>query len=215
MKFSALARVATAAGIFATLAFVPAFAADKTRDDVVGIVKRAVVYLQANGPDKSYAEFSNPKGSFVDGELYMSVYDLKGDCLAHGADASKVGKDLSSAKDADGKLYVQERVTLAATQANFWQNLQGHRSGDQGPGGARRLLRTLGRRPGLQRHQQALRSRRRRRRGMPPRLRCVRLRRRGLRSAHQPARQRASGLAAPADHLAGDDGGVVAPRALE
>jgi cytochrome c len=121
MKFSALARVATAAGVFATLAFVPAFAADKTRDDVVGIVKRTVVYLQANGPDKSYAEFSNPKGSFVDGELYMSVYDLKGDCLAHGADASKVGKDLSSAKDADGKLYVQERVTLAATQASFWQ----------------------------------------------------------------------------------------------
>jgi hypothetical protein len=124
MKLSALARGAAAAGMLTTLAAAPAFASDKTRDDVVSIVKRAVVYLQANGPDKSYAEFSNPKGSFVDGELYMSVYDLKGDCLAHGGDASKVGKDLSGAKDANGKLYVQERITLAATQTSFWQTYE-------------------------------------------------------------------------------------------
>jgi cytochrome c len=119
MRHSTFARALAGAGVAAALVVAPAMA--KTRDDVVSIVQRAATYLQANGADKAYAEFSNPKGAFVDGELYMSVYDLKGDCLAHGADASKVGKDLSGSKDLDGKLYVQERITLAATEATFWQ----------------------------------------------------------------------------------------------
>ena len=119
MSNSTLSRAIIGAGVAVSLFAAPALA--KTRDDVVSIVQRAAAYLQANGADKAYAEFSNPKGSFVDGELYMSVYDLKGDCLAHGADATKVGKDLSGSKDLDGKLYVQERITLAATQTTFWQ----------------------------------------------------------------------------------------------
>ena len=65
-----------------------ALAADVgTKDEATAMVKKAVGFIKANGADKAYAEFSNPKGQFVDRDLYIAVYDMTGKCLAHGANA--------------------------------------------------------------------------------------------------------------------------------
>ena len=67
-----------------------AFAADAgTKDEAVAMVKKAVDFIKANGADKAYAEFSNPKGQFVDRDLYITIYDMNGKCLAHGANAKR------------------------------------------------------------------------------------------------------------------------------
>jgi len=54
--------------------------------------------------------------------LYVVVYQLDGKVLAHGSNAKFVGKDLIDAQDVDGKLYVKERVEMAAKQPSFWQD---------------------------------------------------------------------------------------------
>jgi signal transduction histidine kinase len=94
-----------------------------TPAEAEAMVKKAVAYIKAVGPEKAFAEISNLKGMFVDRDLYVVVYDLNGKCLAHGQNPKfLVGKDLIGMKDPDGKYYVKERVELAKTKSHFWQD---------------------------------------------------------------------------------------------
>ena len=93
-----------------------------TAAEAEAMVKKAIAYLKANGKDKAFAEFSNPKGQFVDRDLYVTVYNLNGKCLAHGANRTMIGKDLIDLKDTDGKAFVKERIELAKTKGKFWQD---------------------------------------------------------------------------------------------
>jgi hypothetical protein len=93
-----------------------------TKDEATAMVKKAVALIKANGTEKAYAEFSNPKGPFVDRDLYVVVYDMTGKCLAHGANAKMIGRDLIDNKDVDGKEFVKERVEMMKKQASGWQD---------------------------------------------------------------------------------------------
>ncbi len=101
---------------------VAAAAETGSKDEAVALVKKAIALIQANGADKAYAEFSNPKGPFVDRDLYIAVYDMNGKCLAHGANAKMIGRDLIDNKDVDGKEFVKERVELMKKQPTAWQD---------------------------------------------------------------------------------------------
>src|SRR5256885_11746701 len=92
------------------------------KDEAVTMVKKAVAFIKEQGAEKAYPEISNKTGKFVDRDLYVVVYQLDGKVLAHGSNEKFVGKDMSDAQDVDGKLYVKERVELAAKQASFWQD---------------------------------------------------------------------------------------------
>lgn len=109
-----------AAALSALLMLAPAWAADQgTPAEAEAMVKRAVVYIKANGADKAYEEFTNGK-SFKDRDLYVIVYDLNGKNLAQGANPKLVGKDLIGLKDADGKPIIQLFVDLAKTKGKGW-----------------------------------------------------------------------------------------------
>lgn len=93
-----------------------------TKDEAVAMVKKAVAAIKSEGPDKAYAEISNPTGPFVDRDLYIVVYGLDGMVLAHGADKKRIGTNQMNDKDADGKEFVKERIELAKTHDSFWQS---------------------------------------------------------------------------------------------
>jgi signal transduction histidine kinase len=93
-----------------------------TKDEAVAMVKKAIGQIKTAGADKAYAEFSNPKGAYVDRDLYVVVYDMNGKCLAHGANAKMIGRDLIDNKDVDGKEFVKERVEMMKKQASGWQD---------------------------------------------------------------------------------------------
>lgn len=99
-----------------------AAAADKpgTPDEAVAMVKKAIAFMKANGTEKGLAEISNPKGRFVDRDLYVTVYDLSGNCLAHGFNQKMVGKNMIDLKDPDGKFFIKERSEQAKTRDQFW-----------------------------------------------------------------------------------------------
>lgn len=93
-----------------------------TKDEAKAMVAKAVAFVQANGAEKAYAEFTAKSPAFIDRDLYVVVYSLNGTVLAHGANVKLVGKDMMDATDVDGKYYVKERVALAAKKADFWQD---------------------------------------------------------------------------------------------
>jgi signal transduction histidine kinase len=96
--------------------------ATATKEEAVAMVKKGVAFLKANGADKTYAEINNPKGGFVDRDLYLVAYSLEGKCLAHGANPKQVGRDLIELTDIDGKYFVKDRIAMVKTKpAGAWQ----------------------------------------------------------------------------------------------
>lgn len=118
MNKNIIAIVAATAMAFAA---VPA-SAGASKDDAVAMVKKAVAAIKADGVEKAYVAISDRAGPFVKDDLYVVVYQLDGKVLAHGANAKFIGKDMIDAQDVDGKLYVKERVEMAAKQPSFWQD---------------------------------------------------------------------------------------------
>lgn len=102
-----------------------AFAAESgTPAEAEAMAKKAVAYMKANGKDKAIAEISNSKGQFIDRDLYVTVYDMNGKCLAHGVNPKMIGKDLIELKDPDGKAYIKERVEMMKTKDHGWQDFK-------------------------------------------------------------------------------------------
>jgi signal transduction histidine kinase len=93
-----------------------------TAAEAEALVKKAVTQIKADGKEKVFAEINNPKGKYIDRDLYIFVYDLKGVCVAHGFNQKMIGKDLSGMKDKDGKSYVKERIEIAQTKGKGWQD---------------------------------------------------------------------------------------------
>ena len=88
--------------------------------EAMAMVKKAGEYLKANGKEKAFAEFSNPKGSFKDRDLYIMVYDMNGINRAHGANPKLIGKDLAQLKDADGTFIVKSFIDMGKSKGKGW-----------------------------------------------------------------------------------------------
>jgi hypothetical protein len=116
-----LSSIATAA-LFAGLCGIAFAVQPAGKDEAVAMVKKAVAYIKAEGPDTAYPAIDDRSGQFVEGDLYVVVYGLDGKVLAHGADAARIGTNQIGDKDPDGKAFVKERVELAAKQPSFWQS---------------------------------------------------------------------------------------------
>lgn len=107
---------------FCVLAFnATALAADKgSADEAVALVKKAVAYMQANGKEKAFAEFNNPKGQFIDRDLYIFAADMNGVTLAHGTNPKLLGKNMMELKDADGTPFIKKLYEVANTKGKGW-----------------------------------------------------------------------------------------------
>lgn len=93
----------------------------QSKKDAEAMVKKAITYYRSVGKDKALLDFSDARGKFVDGEMYIAVDDPTGKCLAHGANLKMIGKNWMELKDADGKAFVKERVENTKTKVSGWQ----------------------------------------------------------------------------------------------
>jgi signal transduction histidine kinase len=91
-----------------------------TREDATALVARVVKAI-ASDRAGTLKDISAKDKKWIDRDLYPVVYDMSGKCLAHGQNEKSVGKDLIEFEDADGKLFVKERVELAKSKGKFWQ----------------------------------------------------------------------------------------------
>lgn len=98
-----------------------ASAADKgTSDEAMALVKKAAAYMKANGKDKAIAAFNDPKGPFVDRDLYIFAIDTTGLTVANGSNAKLVGKNVMSMKDQDDKPFIKQFMELGASTGKGW-----------------------------------------------------------------------------------------------
>ena len=92
-----------------------------TPAEAEALVKKAVLYFQKNGKEKALAEFMKKPGPFVDRDLYVTVYDMKANCLAH-INPKMVGKNMMDLRDGNGKYHIKERMEQAAVKDSGWQD---------------------------------------------------------------------------------------------
>lgn len=95
-------------------------AQNASKDDAVGLVRKAVAHLRKDGVEAACKDFANPQGGFMQGELYVFVQDMQSKMVCHAANKRINGKDLSELKDADGKLFSRAMTELAKTRGAGW-----------------------------------------------------------------------------------------------
>ncbi len=86
---------------------------------LVAFVDSAVAYAKANGREKALAEFSNPNGTFIKGELYIYAYDFNGTTLAHPFSPEMIGKNRLNEPDATGGLFITNLRDMALNGSGF------------------------------------------------------------------------------------------------
>ncbi len=81
-------------------------------------VKNALDRYEAIG-EAAFSEISNPRGDYIQGDVYTFALSSDGRSLAHAANPSLVGKDRSEARDSRGELFIP-KIVNAATQEGSW-----------------------------------------------------------------------------------------------
>lgn len=84
-----------------------------SNETLVAFVDSALAYVKTNGREKALAEFSNPNGSFVKGELYIYAYDFNGTTLAHPVSPEKIGVNRMNETDANVGIFLTEVRNVA------------------------------------------------------------------------------------------------------
>lgn len=92
-----------------------------TPEEAKSMVKKALNFYKSNGKDKTFAALNDPKGQFIDRDLYVFVHDDKGIYYAIAPKPAFIGKDMSSVRDANGKFIVKEQIEVLAKQDSMWQ----------------------------------------------------------------------------------------------
>ena len=87
------------------------------------MVKKAIAYYKKNGKEKAMPEFMKNPGPFVDRDLYVTVYDMQANDLAH-INPKMVGKNMMDLRDADGKYHIKERMEAAQKGTSGWQDFK-------------------------------------------------------------------------------------------
>lgn len=85
-----------------------------TYEQTKRLVDRAVAHLKKAGPDKAFADFNDPGGKWIDGGLYIFVFDMKGVYKATGFKPERTGSDAWNMKDATGRMFVVQEIVKKA-----------------------------------------------------------------------------------------------------
>jgi signal transduction histidine kinase len=123
-----MTRILTAfAAVLALMIGMPAAAQDKSKGtaaEATAMVEKAIAHIKKVGREKAFADFSSKQPPWVDRDLYVVVYDMKGKVLAHGSNEKMIGKDVIELRDNDGKYFVKERVEMMSKgpDAKGWQD---------------------------------------------------------------------------------------------
>ncbi|MBE0557991.1 MAG: cache domain-containing protein, partial [Proteobacteria bacterium] len=104
---------------FTVASFGLAFAAG-TADEAKKLVEKAAAYCQANGREKAVKAFNNPKGEFIEGDLYIFAWDLNGISIANPYNPKQLGVNVVDLPDVDGKFYRKEAMETIKKTGSAW-----------------------------------------------------------------------------------------------
>jgi len=91
---------------------------EKSKKEAKMFVVNAINFYRNSGKDIALAEFTNPKGPFVQDEMYIFVLDPKGNMIAHGVNEKYIDKNFIDLRDSDGKSFIREIVETAGEKGS-------------------------------------------------------------------------------------------------
>lgn len=91
------------------------------RQSVVQLVERAKKYMEEHSLDEACKAFTHTK-EFIDGELYIFLFDTDGVCFAH-AEKDLIWQDMKNYRSDFGRLIIADMIELAKTGGG-WTNYQ-------------------------------------------------------------------------------------------
>ena len=116
-------RLAALIASLSLAAFSSAALAGPTIQDAEAFVKRATAYYDKEGRYKAMADFNRYPGKFGDAGLYMVVYDMNANVLAH-VNRKMLGRNIMNLYDSDGQNWVRERIEAARDHAQGYQDVR-------------------------------------------------------------------------------------------
>ena len=84
-----------------------------TLDEAKVMAEQAAAHVKKVGPEQAFKDFNEQGSTWKKKDLYVFAYNMKGDCVAHGANAQLVGKNQIELKDPTGKPVVKELIDAA------------------------------------------------------------------------------------------------------
>ena len=103
-------RLGSAIVVAASLFGQTATAASVTEEQVVAFVDKMLAHIETVGEEQAFADFSDIKGPWIQGELYPFCHNLAGINVAHGGNPNMVGKaGVLDIRDPDGR-YVNRLI---------------------------------------------------------------------------------------------------------
>ena len=98
----------------------------KEPQKAVDWVERAKAFYAATGKEIALAEFTNPRGQFVqDAALYFRFGPERTDVGAWHTNQLFVGKNFIGVKDTAGKMFIREIVDIAREKGAGWTTITG------------------------------------------------------------------------------------------
>lgn len=91
---------------------------EKSKKEAKEFVAKAITFNKNSGKDIALAEFTNPKGPFVQDDQYIFVLNNEGIMLAHGVNEKYIGRDFIGLKDSDGKSFIREIIDTASKKGS-------------------------------------------------------------------------------------------------
>lgn len=106
------------------------FYPDSGRYIVQQLVNRALDYGATRPVSQLITRINNPVGMFVQGDLYLVMYDFKGQCVAHGKSLELVGQNLIDSQSNDGKYIVRDMIKIAKSdEGSGWYEYEAPEGG--------------------------------------------------------------------------------------
>jgi methyl-accepting chemotaxis protein len=91
------------------------------REDAEALVKRALDYAGQKGVAALIAAINDlAERKFSDRDLYLVMFDLDGEIVAHGANARLLKQDARRLRDPDGKAFGLDMIRLAKSKGEGW-----------------------------------------------------------------------------------------------
>ncbi len=95
-----------------------------TKEEAKALADAAAMHVKSVGKEKAYSDFSNDKAKWSQKDLYVFVFDMKGNVLAHGGNAKLVGQNLSEMRDDKGRSGALEMAKIAKTSGTGWYDYE-------------------------------------------------------------------------------------------
>jgi hypothetical protein len=88
--------------------------AGATIEEAKALADKAAAHMREVGPEKAFADFNDPKGGYIDRDLFVWVYTTDGKIVCIPGIPVLLGKDAKTLKDVDGKEFGKEVLAIAA-----------------------------------------------------------------------------------------------------